>query len=124
MHAVLARSNADKFHYNEILNQGCFNGNFLWEIDLHSTCAERWLHASDDCFMGALQLTFLIQIYKWLEGEIERQSDSILATSLDLEHVALAGHSRGGKLAALQYANGKSGSSCAFQTFLCKQMPP
>lgn len=55
--------------------------------------------------MCALQLTFLGQIYEWLDKG-RQQPDSVLAGALDLSNVALAGHSRGGKLAALQFANG------------------
>ncbi|KAK9902260.1 hypothetical protein WJX75_009888 [Coccomyxa subellipsoidea] len=51
------------------------------------------------------ELTFLGQIYEWLDKG-RQQPDSVLAGALDLSNVALAGHSRGGKLAALQFANG------------------
>ncbi|CAL8465963.1 g5499 [Coccomyxa elongata] len=52
------------------------------------------------------ELTFLPQIYNWLRQQQHRQTFGVLADNLDLKNVALAGHSRGGKLAALQYANG------------------
>ena len=54
----------------------------------------------------ALQLTFLSQIYNWLRQQQHQQPNGVLANNVDLKNVALAGHSRGGKLAALQYANG------------------
>ena len=62
-----------------------------------------------------LQLTFLAQIYDWLEKQ-QQQPGSDLTGALDLSNVALAGHSRGGKLAALQFANGRVPLSIVLQT--------
>jgi hypothetical protein len=55
------------------------------------------------------QLTALPQLLQWLSEQNSDRSNELLHGRLDMSRVAVAGHSRGGKLAALQYAQGGAG---------------
>jgi predicted dienelactone hydrolase len=53
-----------------------------------------------------VQLSALPQLLQWLSAQNDDSSNELLHSRLDMARVAVAGHSRGGKLAALQFAQG------------------
>jgi acetyl esterase/lipase len=53
-----------------------------------------------------MQLSALPQLLQWLSAQNDDSSNELLHNRLDMARVAVAGHSRGGKLAALQFAQG------------------
>lgn len=63
----------------------------------------RDIHNSSTTKALSVQLEWLDQILDWA-GQQSRTADSNLHRLFDLDHVGCVGHSRGGKLAALQFA--------------------
>jgi hypothetical protein len=59
-----------------------------------------------------VQLSALPQLLQWLSAQNNDSSNELLHNRLDMARVAVAGHSRGGKLAALQFAKGESARHC------------
>ena len=59
--------------------------------------------ADNPAFPSAVQLQYFDPLMAWLRKE-DAASSGFLHGALDLDNLAVAGHSRGGKLAALLYA--------------------
>jgi predicted dienelactone hydrolase len=79
------------------------------------TCASV-LPAAAAAFM---QIAALPQLLQWLSAQNSDSSNQLLHNRLDMSRVAVAGHSRGGKLAALQYAQGKGIAVVLYICFVC-----
>ncbi|WIA32494.1 hypothetical protein OEZ86_003312 [Tetradesmus obliquus] len=60
------------------------------------------------------EIAALPQLLQWLAAQNKDASNPLLHNKLDMSRVAVAGHSRGGKLAALQYAQDPAAVKAAY----------
>ena len=76
--------------------------------------------ADEPALSAVMQLQYFDPLVAWLRKE-DGASSGFLQGALDLEKLAVAGHSRGGKLAALLYA-GEGTQELTSTRFACRDV--
>jgi len=80
-------------------------------VRTHPTFSETGKQAMSYCIL-ILQVQFLSKILEWLKG-VNKLPGTPAEGKLDANRIAVAGHSRGGKLAALHFGSGPTLTSGA-----------